>query len=67
MQDQTQIPLPQQAPAAPVVKCRDCHRPLTDHTSRTYGRGPGCRHKHGLHQRRRTDDHQVDQDQIPGT
>lgn len=73
MQDQTELPLPDRPVTTttttprPVVECEDCHRALTDHTSRTYGRGPACRRKHGLHPGRRTDGHHVDQEPIPGT
>lgn len=69
MQATDQLPLAEPPPpalAAPV-ECRDCHRPLTDPTSRTYRRGRDCRAKHGLHPGRRTDGHHVDQDHIPGT
>ncbi|MBM9510016.1 DUF6011 domain-containing protein [Actinacidiphila acididurans] len=76
MQDQPQLPLPEPpldhpatSPAAARlrVECADCHRPLIDHTSRSWGRGPGCRAKHGDRILRRTDGHHIDQDHIPGT
>lgn len=53
--------------AAEPVQCEDCHRPLTDRTSRLWRRGGGCRRKHGDTTARRGPAHHVDQDQILGT
>ncbi|MEV7681475.1 DUF6011 domain-containing protein [Streptomyces sp. NPDC088341] len=40
--EQTSLPIPVTR-YRPVVKCADCHVPLTDSVSRRWGRGPDCR------------------------
>ncbi|PZT71584.1 hypothetical protein DNK55_32610 [Streptomyces sp. AC1-42T] len=40
--DQTFLPIPVTR-YRPVVRCADCHVPLTDSVSRRWGRGRDCR------------------------
>ncbi|MEU4095204.1 DUF6011 domain-containing protein [Streptomyces sp. NPDC026673] len=57
----------QPAERRPRVLCADCHRPLTAHDARLWGRGPGCRRKHGLGAAPRIGRFDVEQDRLPGT
>ncbi|WP_431960477.1 DUF6011 domain-containing protein [Actinacidiphila sp. bgisy160] len=50
----------------PIVLCADCHRPLTAHDARLWGRGRGCRRKHGLDTAPRIGRFDVEQEQLPG-
>lgn len=51
--------------AVSVVRCRFCHRPLTDRTSRLWGIGPDCRR--GLRLAPAPAEYEVEQDALPGT
>lgn len=49
-----------------VVECADCHRPLTGRDARLWGRGRGCRHKHGERDVRGPGRFDVEQETLPG-
>lgn len=50
------------AEGRPVLRCKDCHRPVWSRLARIYGRGSQCQHQLALTPPRG----HVDQDQIPG-
>ena len=50
-----------------VITCADCDRELSSREARTWGRGRGCRRKHGADGTvRRPGRFEVEQDELPG-